>query len=259
MIGVLSKFSTITICLFLLVNSSKDLFELGMADYQNRHEGHVGYLASAERIDKALDSFLEAYAENPTSKTAEYVLRSYYFKGNFTMTDEKKQIKLFEEGKNFGLKAIEKFPNSAEVLYYHAITYGKWGSEIGLWTGMKDNAAEKLKSYFEKVIELNPLAIDAGGHRILALIHHQIPYVPFVISWPSAAEADLNFKKALDYFPENPSNNFMYADFLENEGRDQEALPFLKKVIAMEPRSTFIVEDTWAKIKSQELLDKIND
>jgi len=256
---LLGKILIVAICLLSGTIFPHNLFDEGIAHYKIRHEEHVGFIANSKQISLALEKFLASYAENPTAKTAEYVLRSYYFKGNFSMTDEKKQIKLFEEGKNFGLKAIEKFPNSAEVLYYHAITYGKWGSEIGLWTGMKDNAADKLKSYFEKVIELNPLVIDAGGHRILALVHHQIPYVPFVISWPSAAAADLNFKKALEYFPENPSNNFMYADFLEDEGRDQDAIPFLKKVIAMEPRATFVVEDTWAKIKSQELLDKIND
>lgn len=256
---MLSKISIVAICFFSGIIFSKSSFDEGIVHYKIRHEEHVGYFAQSKQISLALEKFLAAYAENPTAETAEYVLRSYYFKGNFSMIDKKKQIKLFEEGKNFGLKAIERFPNSAEVLYYHAITYGKWGSEIGLWAGMKDNAADKLKTYFEKVIKLNPLAIDAGGHRILALVHHQIPYVPFVISWPSGEAANLNFKKALEYFPENPSNNFMYADFLENEGRDQEAIPFLKKVIAMQPRSTFIVEDTWVKIKSQELLNKINN
>jgi tetratricopeptide (TPR) repeat protein len=256
---VLSKISIVAICFFSGIIFSKSSFDEGIVHYKIRHEEHVGYFAQSKQISLALEKFLAAYAENPTAETAEYVLRSYYFKGNFSMIDKKKQIKLFEEGKNFGLKAIERFPNSAEVLYYHAITYGKWGSEIGLWAGMKDNAADKLKTYFEKVIKLYPLAIDAGGHRILALVHHQIPYVPFVISWPSGEAANLNFKKALEYFPENPSNNFMYADFLENEGRDQEAIPFLKKVIAMQPRSTFIVEDTWVKIKSQELLNKINN
>ena len=256
---MLSKISIILVCLCSVFMQPYNGFEEGMLHYKARHKGHVGYAAKPEIINKALQKFLEAYAENPTAKKAEYVLRSYYFKGNFSITNEKDQIKCFEEGKNFGLKAIEKFPNSAEVLYYHAITYGKWGSEVGLWTGMKDNAADKLRGYFKKVIELGPKVIDAGGHRILGLIHYQIPYVPFIISWPSAKGAELNLKKALEYFPKNPSNNFMYAEFLEQEGRDEEAIPFLKKVISMTPRSTFVVEDTWARIKSQELLDKIND
>ncbi|MBL4624764.1 MAG: tetratricopeptide repeat protein [Flavobacteriales bacterium] len=256
---MLSKISIVFICLVAVFTPVGDSFDRGMVHYNIRHEGHKGYGADPERITQALHKFLESYAENPTAKTAEYVLRSYYFKGNFSMPDETAQLKFFEEGKNFGIKAIEKFPNSAEVLYYHAITYGKWGEDIGLWTGLKDNAADKLKSYFEKVIELDPKAIDAGGHRILGLIHYQIPYVPFIISWPSSEDAEYNLKKALEYFPENPSNNFMYAEFLEREGREEEAVPFLKKVMAMEPRQTFVVEDTWAKIKSQELLDKIND
>ncbi|MBL4651860.1 MAG: tetratricopeptide repeat protein [Flavobacteriales bacterium] len=256
---MISKISIILVCLFSAFVSPNDLFEEGMAHYQVRHEGHVGYNAKPEIIEKALQKFLAAYAEHPTEKKAEYVLRSYYFKGNFSIFNEKEQLKCFEEGKDFGEKAIKKFPKSAEVLYYHAITYGKWGYEIGLWTGMKDNAADKLRAYFKKVIELGPKVIDAGGHRILGLIHYQIPYVPFIISWPSADDAELNLKKALEYFPNNPSNNFMYAEFLEQEERNEEAKPFLKKVIAMDPRPTFVVEDTWAKIKSQELLDKIND
>jgi tetratricopeptide (TPR) repeat protein len=253
------KVSIIAISLLVIFLSSNDTFQSGMAFYNSRADDHVGYNAKPEIIDQALQNFIESYNENPTAKKAEYVLRSYYFKGNFATKDEGEQEKVYEDGKNFGLKAIEKFPNSAEVLYYHAITYGKWGEYVGLWIGLKEDAADNLKEYFEKVIELDPKVIDAGGHRILGLIHYKIPYVPFLVPWPSIEEAENNLKKALEYFPENPTNIYLYAEFLEDVGRDEESTLYIKKVLNMAPRHSYIVEDTWAKIKAKELLSEIND
>lgn len=251
----------ISLLLFFVVQIdtvvAQDAYQLGVKHYEARGDNLQGLLADPQNINKAIVYFIQAYEEAPSAKLAEYVARSYYFKGTFALEDEIEKQQAFEKGKEFGMEAIKKYPNAPELLYWHAVNYATWGQTLGLIQGLREDVLDSVIIYCNRLIKIAPSTHFGGGHRILGILNYKVPYIPLILSWPDQKESEKHLKAALAYAPSNWANNFFYAEFLYENDRGMEARKYIDVILSSQPRKNYIVEDRWAQIKVQELLDKM--
>ena len=96
---MLIRFLLIIFCLSMMIASAKAGMNEGVDFYSKRQAGSNGSLASNENIDKAIEQFSSALQTSETEKEAAlYLLKSYYYKAEFAIQDNKKKKKYLSYG-----------------------------------------------------------------------------------------------------------------------------------------------------------------
>ena len=96
---MLIRFLLIIFCLSMMIASAKAGMNEGVDFYLKRQANSKGSLASNENIDKAIEQFYSALQISETEKEAAlYLLKSYYYKAEFTIQDKEEKKDIFNKG-----------------------------------------------------------------------------------------------------------------------------------------------------------------
>lgn len=159
------------------------------------------------------------------------LLRCYYFKGQFvTDKDDIRQV-IYKEGIDLGEQYIKEIPESVESYMWLGINWARWAEVSGIYSAARNDVAGKVKKYAEKTIALDEYYLDAGGYRLLGMLHLSVPYIPFVLTWPSNKEALANLNKAYNIAPDNLYNKMYLAMGLHEEDQDERSKSLLLEII----------------------------
>ena len=229
--------------------SAQTELEQGIAAYNNRAQGSVEDRAQSEHIEKAITHFEEALKRPETEEeVAVYLLRSYYFHGKYGVTDKKGQKSVFQKGKDIGEAYIEKFPESAAILYWYLANLGSWAEVYGILAAAREGVADLMKEHSEKIIALDPDYQDGGGYFMLGAVHYKSPYIPFILSWPDNDDAVTFLTKASDTADATPSQKVYMAQALYKDKQKDRAIQILEEVAGMPPSDNEPGDD-WEQIK----------
>lgn len=88
------------------------------------------------------------------------------------------------------------------------------------------NQAKKLLS---KAIDINPKASDGSALVTMGVLYYKVP--PWPIAFGDDVAAEMYLLKALEVSPNGVSSNYFYADFLLNQGKEQQATAYLNRAI----------------------------
>jgi TolB-like protein/DNA-binding winged helix-turn-helix (wHTH) protein/Flp pilus assembly protein TadD len=152
----------------------------------------------------------------------EAYLRGLYFWNRLTEKDVRKSIPYFE-------KAIQLAPDYAAAYSSLAFSYNLLASSEYV---APQDAYPKAKELAQKALELD--GDLAGGHAALGFV---LCYSDW--DWP-AAEAE--FRRAIELEPNGEGGHSVYALYLGNMGRTEEAIAEMKKGLEVNPLS---VLDQW--------------
>lgn len=190
-------------------------------------------------------------------KGSVYLLKAYYFKGTYTDISSSKKQKIFQKGKDFGEKMMEKYPDYGPVHYGYAANLGRWSEVNGIVASAREGVAGQLRDVAKEVAELSPELKGGGGYRLQSIVHIRAPYIPFVVPWPSTKKAMKKIKKALEIAPNHPGNVFQLGEVHYDKGNIKEAKKKYKKVLNMDPRENNLLEDRRIQKKARKKLNKI--
>lgn len=138
-----------------------------------------------------------------------------------------------------------KYPYRPEPLIMEAIvlcTYA--GAEWGLSSLTRLDQAREL---LERSLQMDPAAMEGSAYITLGNLYYRLPGWP--ISYGDDDKAEYALRKALVFFPDGLDSNYFFADFLMEDDRDEEALPYLLKAEAAPTRPHQVLSD--AKLKEQ--------
>ena len=230
-------------------------FSKGLDHYRSRAEGSVGLKAKSEPIDSAIKEF-EKGMLNSTDvlESGVYLLRSYYYKGQFVIDDDDEKKEIFNKGKILGESLIKKYPKSADVRYWYLVNLGRWAQVYGTFAAAKEGVADLMRTHSQKIIDLDPTYMNGGGYFMLGAIHLKSPYIPFILSWPSNKEAIKYLKLALNQGEKTPSQVVYLARALYKDGKKDKAIQHLKNLISRPISELNKVEDLQYKIEAENLL-----
>jgi tetratricopeptide (TPR) repeat protein len=239
--------------LFAILNGNN--FSKGLDYYRSRAEGSVGLKAKAEPINSAIKEF-EKGMLSPINvlDSGVYLLRSYYYKGQFTLQDKDEKKAIFNKGKTLGESLIKKYPKSAAIRYWYLVNLGRWSQVYGTFAAAKEGVADLMRTHSQKIIDLDPEYADGGGYFMLGAIHLKSPYIPFILSWPSNKEAIKYLKLAMNEGEKTPSQIVYIARALYKGGKKDKAIQHLKNIISMPISELNKIEDLQYKIEAESLL-----
>jgi len=247
---VIIRFLLLFFCLSMMVASAKANMLKGIELYENRHLGSINNSASNQNINKAIKYFLNEM-NNPEfeKEAALFLLKSYYYKGEFTTQEKQEKKMIFNKGKSLGEKYINKFPNSVAFRYWYLVNLGSWAQVYGIFTAAREGVADIMKAHSERIIQLDPEYEDGGGYFMLGAVHYKSPYIPFLLSWPNNNDAIKYLQIALQTGSKRLNQKVYLAKALIKNNQQQKAKILLLEVVSANPDSFHLVEE----------LDEIND
>ena len=239
-------------------NNASDLLNEGKRLYEIRAEGAVGLMAKPETIDKAIATLEKAYLLASTEETGVYIIKCYNYKGRFACAKGSDKKSVFEKGKNLGEALLEKYPNSAPVLFEYVCVLGLWANEIGPLKAGWDGVIGKMKTNTEKLVATDRTYSYCAGERILGLLYLKAPYIPLVLTWPDNEDALNLLEKSVKCSFQDFGNVFYYAEALHINKQEAKALEYMKKIITMTPRKELYLEDLQFKKDAEKILQEWN-
>ena len=242
--------------LFLISISMCSELENGITAYNKRADGSDGTIAQSKNINRAIRHFERAMKIDALEEVAAvYLLRCYYYKGTFVLSDEDARKAEYNKGKSLAEKMIAKYPNSAALRFRYLICLGKWSEVYGIFAAAKEGVADLMKEHSEKIIELDPEYENGGGYFMLGVVHYKSPYIPFILSWPDNDDAILWLRKAVQTGKALPVQKTYLARVLFKDGQEEEAIRLVKDVISTPPDSEDLVEERFEIEEAKALLE----
>ena len=248
----MKKFLFISFLFTILFGSN---LSKGLDLYRSRAEGSVGLKAKAEPINSAIEEFEKGMLSSVNAlESGVYLLRSYYYKGQFVLKDNDEKKEIFNKGKILGESLIKKYPKSPAIRYWYLVNLGRWSQVYGTFAAAKEGVADLMRTHSQKIIDLDPAYMNGGGYFMLGAIHLKSPYIPFILSWPSNKKAIKYLKLALNQGEKTPSQVVYLARALYKDGKKDKAIQHLKNLLSMPISELNKVEDLQYKIEAENLL-----
>ena len=235
---------------------TQSLFEQGIVEYNNRSMDSKGLLASTVYIDKAINLFQKDLDNKNTDneQSVIYLLKSYYYKGEYAVEDVKLKKEIFDMGKELAEKYIPVYPNSAAIRYWYLVNLGSWAEAYGTLKAAREGVADIMKEQSETIINLDPEYKNGGGYFMLGAVHLKSPYIPFLLSWPSKKEAVKYLQLAVDTKETSLVQKTYLSHALYKTGSEERAIELLNEVINSIPSIDDKIEDLNDINKAKELL-----
>jgi len=163
---------------------------------------------------------------NPQAHEA--LLKGFYYLNKITVEGTNKSLEYFE-------RAIQIDPNFARAYAGLSVSYAALATGYGLAgqqaTGKKSMPPKegfpKSEAAARKALELDPT---------LALPHLQLAWTRFVFDW-NWAEAEREFKLAIQLHPNDAKAHQWYSHYLLSPGRVEEAIAEMKRALELDPLS----------------------
>ena len=244
----------IILLLFCSILFSGGLFNDGVEHYNKRSDKIDGLYASTVHIDKAIKLFESDLNNNENVELILYLLKSYYFKGEYVLKDKDSKKDIFDKGKKLAEKYILIHPESAGIRYWYLVNLGKWAEVYGIFKAAREGVSDIMKTQSEKIIELDSNYKDGGGYFMLGAVHLKSPYIPFLLSWPDKNKAVEYFKLAMNTGRQSLAQKKYLADALYETGSIDQAKKILEEIISSTPSPEDRLEDLNDIHEAQELL-----
>ncbi len=158
--------------------------------------------------EKALDSFMKAYAAEPNNYEVLWrISRTYVDIGEHqpaaTKDDKTKQLETYQKALDFAELAVKANPNGSMGFTRRAIANGRVALFKGVWDSI--DLVKQVRADCQKAIEID--ANNPGAYYVLARTNAKLCEKPKVIRWPLGLswanydDARANYEKAISMRP----------------------------------------------------------
>ena len=166
-------------------------------------------------------------------------------KCQYQVEDKDNQIYCFENLIARNQKALDADPKRHELKVWLAINESSLAGAKGGLGAL--SLVKKAKVLLEEVIKEAPNTLDGSAYTSLGSLYYKVPGWPVGFGDDDMAETML--LKALEINPNGIDPNYFYGDFLAEEGRDKEAIQYLKKAQKAAPRPNRPVADAGRRVE----------
>lgn len=169
-------------------------------------------------------------------------------------TPENAQEKAFELLIEQAGDLVNDQPGSAAAKVWLAICLS---TDAGVNGGMGAlGKVKKAKTLLEEAERIDPDVLNGSVYTSLGSLYYQVPGWP--IAFGNDKQADYYLQKALDINPTGIDPNYFYADFLIQQDKDAEAIPYLQKALAAPDRPNRPIADLGRRQEAQQALSNVH-
>jgi len=180
--------------------------------------------------EKAYQGAKANYQKNKNYTTAwQFSRAAHFYADNFVQEKEAKK-KIFSQGKDAALEAINLDPAGADGHYWLGANYGSWAEENGILDSL--NYADDIAEEMTKVIDLDKNFKNGMPYAIRAKVYYKAPGWPLSIGDGDKAQADFTKAVALAKNKNRKVYRF-YAEYLLQKGEKEKASAAIKAGLAV--------------------------
>jgi len=234
--------------------SGHDLIQRGDDFFSMRATGATGDRGDRTYAVNAINAYRQAMGDASVEREASVrLLRALYFLGCYAFSDSQDRLQAFKEAKSVGERMVVKYPGDPDLSYWFSVNLSLWANEIGPLAAIRSGFADKIREVSESAISHGNNAGLAGIYQVMGRMHHLLPRIPFVLSWPDKRLAEQYLAKAVQLDPDNLANHLFLAEFYRDMGRFEDARRVLTPLVSRKPRAGQELEDRRSLWKLHEL------
>jgi len=248
---------TIFILFIFLIGGNDDL-QTGIQYFNNRAQNVKGLQSDATNIDKAIRIFEKELAKDPDSERAGfYYLQSLNYKGRFVVIANADKKMIFNKAIKKGSELVKLYPENAPLRFCLITSIGLLAEINGVLKSAENGVVGQMLYHSKELIRSDSMYNYGAGWKVLAILNYKTPNIPVVMSWPDKAYAKTLLQKALKHFPADLSNNFYYAECLQECGEMVQAKIYFQLVQRLPTRKGLYLEDEYLKAEAKKILAKM--
>ena len=175
--------------------------------------------------------------------------RLSYWIGDHTPGKDAKKL-IFQQGIEYGKKAIELGPDKADGHFWLGVCYGVYGEAKGKLKSL--SLVKPIKEEMRRVLAIDPAYDRGGADRVLGRVFHEVPG----IAGGSEKKSLEHLLKAVEYGPRVGLNLLYLADTYISLDRVEDARKTLESILALEPMPDLLPETAEEQAQARERLGK---
>ena len=150
-------------------------------------------------------------------------------------------------------QASEAFPGRSEPLIWEGIVVSSLAGEKGGLGAL--GLVKQAKALYETAIQLDGTALDGSAYNSLGVLYYKVPGWP--IGFGDKNKAREMLQKALSINPRGIDPNFFYGEYLVENKRPEEAVPYLERALQAPARPGRQIADAGRREEARALLERI--
>jgi len=153
-------------------------------------------------------------------------------------------------------EVVVAFPSQAEPLILKSAILLTMAEDASSFVAL--GLVKQAKQLLAKAIDINPEARGGSALVTMGVLYYKVPGWP--IAFGDNDEAESYLLKALEVDPNGVASNYFYAEFLLEQGKDEQALSYLNKAIdaKVDPRNTSFKIKVRQKAKARAALASLS-
>jgi tetratricopeptide (TPR) repeat protein len=167
---------------------------------------------------------------------------------------DKEKADAFERLHEQAVAMAKRYPQRAEPLVWDGIILSTWAGAKGGLGAL--SLVKQARAALESSLAIDDMALQGSAYTSLGSLYYQVPGWPIAFGDDDKAEKLL--KKALAINPDGIDPNFFYADFLKEQGRDEQALQYFRHADAAPPRPDRPIADQGRHQDIRRKLEELN-
>jgi len=171
---------------------------------------------------------------------------------NYQITDQDARKRAFEALSAQAHQLSERNPQRAEALIWEGIVLSTYAGVKGGLGAL--GLAKQSRKVLEAALKVDPNALQGSAYTSLGALYSKVPGFPVGFGDDDKARELLTHALAVN--PDGIDANYFYAEFLCDEGKCSEAVPYLEKALGAPPRPGRELADAGRQREVRELLAK---
>jgi tetratricopeptide (TPR) repeat protein len=179
-------------------------------------------------------------------------IQSDWANANYSIADSGQKKAAFASLASRAEQFAQAHPTRAEALIWQGIVLSSYaGAKGGLGAlGLVNQSRDKL----EQALKLEPEALEGSAHTSLGTLYYKVPGFP--LGFGDEQKAKQLLESALKINPNGIDPNYLYGDYLFEQGKYADAVAHLNKARAAAPRPNRELADQGRRDEIDQLLAK---
>ncbi|XKE44600.1 hypothetical protein LG302_14655 [Halomonas organivorans] len=170
-----------------------------------------------------------------------------------TAMDEARRVDALEALAEEAEDLADAHPEASTVLVWQGIVLASLAREAGGLDAL--GAAKEARRVLERALELDPRGHHGSAYVTLGALYDRAPGWPVAFGDDDTAER--MFREALEIRPEGIDVHYYYAAYLEEEGREDEALVHARRAANGQAREGREASDEALREKAWAMVDRL--
>lgn len=171
---------------------------------------------------------------------------------NYSTESKKQRVKQFDALVERAAGLSASYPDRAEPLVWEGIVLSTFAGVKGGFGALR--LAKQARAKLDAAVTIDPTALDGSALTSLGTLYHKVPGRP--LGFGSDEKALAFLKRGLTVNPDGIDSNYFYGEFLLEQGESKEAITYLERGLAAQPRPGRELADKGRRAEIRELLEK---